>query len=305
MAGKAGGQSIFPDVKRALKELGDACGPDGYIILIPYDADVPARAATVMPTWPSISASRPARSTQFLPATPYDASPAWDLWCLTALCPSRFLEPQNPMLTGTLDRVARNSRQGLYTMAQPGSNGELNLWTYETMDWAMCYLLHDELPQFYRLFDGYVAHASPTNVWIEGIVLPARTGSGDMPHGEAAAQYIHLVRNSLLYEDGNNLELCWGVQPGRLQSGAPVRVKDAPSKCGRVTFEPRRSGPAPVLEYNLASAPGQARAAAVHLPLPRTAEPVQSVLVNGQTRPLSPGQAVITIDERRQEKRAR
>jgi hypothetical protein len=233
---------------------------------------------------------------QFLPATPYDASPAWDLWgCLTALYPSRFLEPQNPMLTGTLDRVARNSREGLYTMAQPGSNGELNLWTYETVDWAMCYLLRDELPQFYRLFDSYVAHASPTNVWIEGIVLPARTGSGDMPHGEAAAQYIHLVRNSLLYEDGNNLELCWGVQPGWLQSGAPIRVKDAPSKFGRVTFELRRSGSALVLEYNLASAPGQARAAAVHLHLPRTAEPVQSVQVNGQTRPLSPGQAVITI----------
>lgn len=48
MVGKAGGQNIFPDVKRALKELVEACGPGDNIILIPYDADVRARATAVI-----------------------------------------------------------------------------------------------------------------------------------------------------------------------------------------------------------------------------------------------------------------
>lgn len=48
MVGKAGGQNIFPDVKRALKDLVEACGPGDNVILIPYDADVRARATAVI-----------------------------------------------------------------------------------------------------------------------------------------------------------------------------------------------------------------------------------------------------------------
>ena len=48
MVGKAGGQNIFPDVKRTLKELVDACGPGDNVILIPYDSDVRARATAVI-----------------------------------------------------------------------------------------------------------------------------------------------------------------------------------------------------------------------------------------------------------------
>ncbi len=88
------------------------------------------------------------------------------------------------------------------------------LWTYITADIAMCHLLRNELDQFYRFYKGFVAHASPTNAWVEGILCDDELrGTGAMPHGWAAAEYIFLHRNSLVYEDGNTLELCWGVQP--------------------------------------------------------------------------------------------
>ncbi len=48
MVGRAGGQNIFPEVKRALKELVDASGPGDNVVLIPYDADVRPRPAAVI-----------------------------------------------------------------------------------------------------------------------------------------------------------------------------------------------------------------------------------------------------------------
>ncbi len=48
MIGKAGGQNIFPQVKKALKELVDSCGSGDNVILIPYDSDVRAGATSVV-----------------------------------------------------------------------------------------------------------------------------------------------------------------------------------------------------------------------------------------------------------------
>ncbi len=43
MVGKAGGQNIFPEVKKALKDLVSSSNPGDNILLIPYDADVRSR----------------------------------------------------------------------------------------------------------------------------------------------------------------------------------------------------------------------------------------------------------------------
>jgi GH15 family glucan-1,4-alpha-glucosidase len=226
---------------------------------------------------------------EYIPATPFDAQ--MDIWgSMTALFPARFLDAHDPMMTSTLDRMARHSQEDEYTFFVMKK-----LWTYITADWAMCYLLRNDLPMFYRLFNGYAAHASPTNVWIEEIFLESRLGTGDMPHGWAAGQYVLLHRNALVYEDGEKLELCWGVQPDWLKDGAKLSVKQAPTKFGKVQFELQRSEASLILDYKLTSAPGQATAEQVRLHIPALGGKITSVRVNGKVRSLSPEESVITL----------
>jgi len=113
---------------------------------------------------------------KFIPATPFDPkAPIWG--SMTALYPARFLDPHDSMMTGTLELLDAQRQEDTYLYEKD------HLWTYITVEGAMCHLLRDELPMFYTLFNGYVSHASPTNAWVEGILLPSRRGTGDMPHG--------------------------------------------------------------------------------------------------------------------------
>ncbi len=226
---------------------------------------------------------------EFIPGTPFD--PNLDIWgAITALYPARFLDARDPMMTSTLDRMARHCQEDEYTFFVTKK-----IWTYITADWAMCYLLRNDLPMFYRLFNGYAAHASPTNAWIEEIFLNTHLGTGDMPHGWAAGQYVLLHRNSLVYVDGKKLELCWGVQPDWLKDGAKLSVKQAPTEFGKVQFELRRSESTLILDYNLTLAPGQAAAEEVRLHIPPLGGKITSVQVNGRVRSLYPGESVITL----------
>jgi hypothetical protein len=226
---------------------------------------------------------------EFIPATPFD--PQLDIWGgIAALYPARFLDAQDPMITSTLARMAQHCQEDEYTFFVTKK-----IWTYITADWAMCYLLRNDLPMFYRLFNGYVAHASPTNAWIEEIFLDTHLGTGDMPHGWAAGQYVHLHRNCLVCEDGKKLELCWGVQPDWLKDGATLSVKRAPTRFGKIQFELGRSGSNLTVDYNLTPAPGQTTAEEVRLRIPPLKEKISSVRVNGTGRSLSPGEFVITL----------
>ena len=152
---------------------------------------------------------------KYIPATPFHSVSQLDIWgSIAALYPTRFLGANDPMISQTLDMMRQHCQEDEYTYFN-----RKKLWTYITVDWAMCYLLRDDLEMFFRLFDGYVAHASPTNGWTEEIFLDTRQGTGDMPHGWAAAQFVHLLRNSLVYEDNDVLHLCWGAREDWLNNG--------------------------------------------------------------------------------------
>ena len=229
-------------------------------------------------------------NSKFIPATPFD--PRRPIWgSIAALYPTRFLDPHDPMITGTLEILGAQAKEDIYATDPTDPNG---LWTYFTVEAAMCHLLRDELPTFYRLYNGYVSHASPTNAWVEWINLPERTGSGDMPHGWAAAQYVTIHRNSLLYENERELEFCWGVQPEWLSDGAELSVRRAATRFGKVDFRLRRSGSQLLFEYTLASkgheAPDRTR---LHVPSLNSA--ITSVRINGRSCPVNPSESVIDL----------
>jgi GH15 family glucan-1,4-alpha-glucosidase len=231
---------------------------------------------------------------EFIPATPYN--PEVRKWgALWALYPCRFLEPNDPMMTNLLAFIDRDSREDLYHFSPGYSPGQELVWTYITPDLAMCHLLRNELSTFYRFFNGYVAHATPTNVWVEIIDINKRTGVGDMPHGWAAAQYALLLRNALVFENQTDLQLCWGVQPKWFHDGSRIVVKRAPTRFGKLDLELERSGQALLLEYHLEPEGGYPSPEEIHFHIPQLKENIVSVQINGKVRALSPGMSVITL----------
>jgi hypothetical protein len=227
---------------------------------------------------------------KYIPATPFDPVSRIDIWgSIAALYPTRFLEPNDPMITRTLDLMLQHSQEDEYTYFN-----RKKIWTYLTADWAMCYLLRDDLATFNRLFDGYVAHASPTNAWIEEMFIESRLGTGDMPHGWAAAQYVHLHRNALVFEDKDILHLCWGAREGWLNNG--LTVKRAPTKFGTVDFTFQRKGKTLIFDYKFVRGQHQESCRQVRLHIPPTAEQNESVRVNGKVHDLQPNQHVIELE---------
>ena len=231
---------------------------------------------------------------RFMPADPSDSS--LDInGDIAAVYPTGFLDARDPMAMNSLSRIASHSREGLYTWFKTLNNGDM--WTYMTADWAMCYLLGDQLPMFYRLFQAYADHAAPTNNWSECIYSDSRLGTGDTPHGWAAASFVLLYRNALLYEDGDRLELCWGVFPEWLRSGAHIRVTSAPTRFGEVDFELRRSGSVIDFDYHLVPHANQQKPNEVRLHTPPAVQSeISEVRLNGKRHLLRPGESVIQLE---------
>jgi len=230
---------------------------------------------------------------QFIPADPFD--PTLDInGDIAAVYPTGFLDPRDPMMSSSLKHIASHSEEGLYTWFKTLNNGDM--WTYMTADWAMCYLFSNDLSMFYKLFQAYAKHASPTNGWPECIYVKSRLGTGDTPHGWAAASYILLYRNSLVYEEGNNLELCWGVAPDWLGDGAHMSVKGAPTKFGTVDCDVRRSASVLNVEYRLTPNPNQLKPREVHFHIPPPLQnEIATVRVNGRVYTPSAKESVLQI----------
>jgi hypothetical protein len=227
---------------------------------------------------------------KYIPATPFQPETEAPIWgSMAALYPSRFFDPHDPAMSGTLEILDGEREEDTYTY------GKGVLWTYITVEAAMCHLLRDDLPMFYALYNGFVSHVSPTNAWVEGLALKGREGSGDMPHCWAAAEYLAIHRSSLVYENEEILELCWGVQPEWLHDGARLSAKRAMTKFGRCEFSVQRIGSTLELDYHLAPGAGYPAPEAVRFHIPRLKEAIKSIRVNGATRLLLPGESVIQL----------
>lgn len=227
----------------------------------------------------------------YIPATPFQPVSEFDIWgSMAALYPARVLEPHDPMISRTLELMLGHAQEDSYTYFVKNK-----IWTYITADWAMCHLLRDEIDVFQRLFDGYVAHASATNAWIEEFFIDSRIGTGDMPHGWAAAQYVHLHRNALIFEDDDVLHLCWGAREKWVENG--IRVTRAPTHFGSVSFDLRREGPTLVVDYRLTPGVHQMKCRGIRLHIPRCASQFTRARINGVARRLSSGQSTIELPQ--------
>ena len=94
------------------------------------------------------------------------------------------------------------------------------------------------------------ACASPTGQWPEAVHPFTRGGCmGDGQHGWAAAEWVMIMRNLFVREEGEDLILGSGLFPEWLESGDRLFFGPTPTPHGPVSLEIRQEGPDRVLRF--------------------------------------------------------
>jgi hypothetical protein len=85
--------------------------------------------------------------------------------------------------------------------------------------------------------DAVAALSSPTGQWPEAI-HPLTGGGcmGDGHHVWAAAEWLLMIRNCFVREEGECLVLCAGIPARWLDQAAPIRLGPAPTSFGAVSI---------------------------------------------------------------------
>jgi hypothetical protein len=182
-----------------------------------------------------------------MPASPYRRMDAGAIGSLAFGYPVQLCAADDPRLLDCveflLDRCFVNG--AFYQdMVHSGLNAYLTLHVAQV-------LLRAGDPRHFELMDAVAALASSTGQWPEAI--HPRTGGGcmgDGHHAWAAAEWLLMIRNGFVREEGDHLILCAGVPARWLEQDMPVRFGPAPTAFGAVSISitPDRAN-APRIEW--------------------------------------------------------
>ncbi len=168
-----------------------------------------------------------------IPASPYRRLDAGAIGSLAVGYPLQQCPPDDPRLLGTIDFLMEHCRVkgGFFQdMIHAGVNPYLTLHMAQV-------LMRAGDPRYLELMDTVAALASPTGQWPEAI--HPRTGGGCMGDGQhvwAAAEWILMVRNCFVREEGDRLILGAGIAPRWLVAGSPLIFGPAPTTFGPLTL---------------------------------------------------------------------
>ena len=169
-----------------------------------------------------------------MPASPYRRMDAGAIGSLAIGYPAQLCAPDDPRLLDTVEfLLERCFVNGAFyqDMIHSGLNAYLTLHVAQV-------LLRAGDPRHLALMDTVAALATPTGQWPEAI--HPHTGGGCMGDGHhvwAAAEWVLMLRNCFVREEGAGLVLCAGVPTRWLDQGAPVRFGPAPTAFGTVSIE--------------------------------------------------------------------
>lgn len=113
------------------------------------------------------------------------------------------------------------------------------LWPYAGMFYANAWLYAGYPDKALDYLYAFANHATPTRVWREEQSL-ASSGIGqffgDMPHNWASVEFIRLLRNCLIFERGDVLDILPAVAETWLEPGQPLEISTA-TRFGDVTLQ--------------------------------------------------------------------
>lgn len=183
-----------------------------------------------------------------MPASPYRRLDAGAIGSLAIGYPVQLCRADDPRLLDTVEFLLQRCfvNDAFYQdMIHSGLNAYLTLHVAQV-------LLRAKDPRYLVLMDAVAALASPTGQWPEAI-HPATGGGcmGDGHHVWAAAEWLLMIRNCFVREEGDRLVLAGGVPARWLTGDQKVRFGPAPTSFGviNLVITPAEAGQQPQLEW--------------------------------------------------------
>ncbi len=168
-----------------------------------------------------------------MPASPYRRLDAGAIGSLALGYPVQLCAPDDPRLLDCVEFLLKRCfvNGAFYQdMIHSGLNAYLTLHVAQV-------LLRAGDPRYLDLMDAVAALASPTGQWPEAI--HPRTGGGCMGDGHhvwASAEWVLMIRNCFVREEGEHLILCAGIPERWLDQNTPIRFGPAPTAFGTVSI---------------------------------------------------------------------
>jgi hypothetical protein len=153
---------------------------------------------------------------------------------MESVYPVQILDPNEPMVTATLNATRAKYQEGIMTYG----NGRW-LHHYLTMSNTETEVIRGEQKEALEELYAILVHTSATNAGFEYDILPWKTrdfGPNLSPHGWFAAKYRSLLRNMLVREENNQLHLLSVVSPDWLKAGDTLAIRRAPTAFGEVNY---------------------------------------------------------------------
>jgi len=167
----------------------------------------------------SIAALPDQRTQGAIPASPYRRLDAGAVGSLVADYPLQLTRPGHARIDRTVRFLLENCFHGgafFQDMIHSGINVYLTLCIAQT-------LLRSGDNRYRALMEAVAGLASSTGQWPEAIHPSTRGGCmGDGQHGWAAAEWVMMIRNLFVREEGKGLILGSGVLPRWLDNGRSV-----------------------------------------------------------------------------------
>ena len=176
-----------------------------------------------------------------------DAPGGQDWGNLWASYPVQVLSPADPAVEATMRRMRARFREGIATYL----DGRL-LHHYLGFRVLQTELLGGRRRRVVRGLYDALAHTTATHGGFETGIHPGGSRSVDdnpTPHGWYAAEYVALLRNMLVREEGRRIVLGSALSPAWLRPGRVVRVGGAPTPAGRVSYSLRARRGGAVLRW--------------------------------------------------------
>ena len=155
---------------------------------------------------------------------------------LHSLFPGKVFKAGDPLVQGNMAMLRAAEQEGL---VQDTGWLKSGIWTYFGSFYAHAWLWLGDSDKAARTLYAFGNHASPLLAWREE-QMPVGQGDqvvGDMPHNWASAEFIRLVRHSLILERGSELHLFEGMPAKWAQPGSVTRARDIATEFGPMSLE--------------------------------------------------------------------
>lgn len=181
----------------------------------------------------SLASCEPRLGRPGMPASPYRRLDAGAIGSVAVGYPLQNCAPNDPRLLDCIDFLLANCFvDGAFfqDMIHSGLNAYLTLHVAQV-------LLRAGDPRYLQLMDTVAELATSTGQWPEAIHPRTKGGCmGDGHHVWAAAEWVIMIRNCFVREEGERLILCSGVPERWLEQAHPISFGAAPTAFGSVSL---------------------------------------------------------------------